>query len=84
MWMGARGSAVVKALRYKPEGRGFEIRPGEWFLSSYLILPTDQGPGVFSGSIRNDYQRQRRMLLECTTRAEREADNPTAICELTV
>jgi hypothetical protein len=26
----ARGSVVAKALRYKPEGRGFEIRWGEW------------------------------------------------------
>jgi hypothetical protein len=34
-----RGSVVVKALCYKPEGRGVETRWGEWFLSSYLILP---------------------------------------------
>jgi hypothetical protein len=26
---GARGSVVVKALCYKPEGRGFETRRGE-------------------------------------------------------
>jgi hypothetical protein len=25
-WAGARGSVVVKALCYKPEGRGFETR----------------------------------------------------------
>jgi hypothetical protein len=31
--LGARGSIVVKALGYKPEGRGFETRWGEWFLS---------------------------------------------------
>jgi hypothetical protein len=26
LYMGARGSVVVKALCYKPEGRGFETR----------------------------------------------------------
>jgi hypothetical protein len=36
-YTGARGSVVVKALCYKPEGRGFETRWGEWFLSNYLI-----------------------------------------------
>jgi hypothetical protein len=41
----ARGSVVVKALCYKPEGRGFETWWGEWFLSSYLILPVTLGPG---------------------------------------
>jgi hypothetical protein len=30
---------VVKALRYKPEGRGFETRSDERFLSIYLIFP---------------------------------------------
>jgi hypothetical protein len=28
--VGASGSVVVKALRYKPEGGGFETRSGEW------------------------------------------------------
>jgi hypothetical protein len=28
---GARGSVVVKALCYKPEGRGFDSRGGEFF-----------------------------------------------------
>jgi hypothetical protein len=40
----ARGS-VVKALRCKPEGRGFETRWGEWFLSIYLILLAALGLG---------------------------------------
>jgi hypothetical protein len=26
LWLGARGSVVLKALCYKPEGRGFDIR----------------------------------------------------------
>jgi hypothetical protein len=35
---GARGSAVVKALCYKPEGSGIETRC-EYISSIYLILP---------------------------------------------
>jgi hypothetical protein len=30
-YMGARSSVVVKALCYKPEGRGFDSRCGEFF-----------------------------------------------------
>jgi hypothetical protein len=56
---GVRGSVVVKALCYKPEGRGFETRWGEWFLSSYLILPAAPGPGVYSASNRNEYQKHK-------------------------
>jgi hypothetical protein len=29
LFFGARGSLVVKALGYKPEGRGFETRWGD-------------------------------------------------------
>jgi hypothetical protein len=43
----ACGSVVVKALWYKPEGRGFETRWGEWFLSIYLILPAALGSVVY-------------------------------------
>jgi hypothetical protein len=35
---GARGSVVVKALRYKPEGRGFDSR-----LGGFLNLPNLSG-----------------------------------------
>jgi hypothetical protein len=52
---GARRSIVVKALYYKPEGRRFETRWGEWFLSTYLILPAALGTGVYSASNRNEY-----------------------------
>jgi hypothetical protein len=37
---------MVEALRYKPEGRG-------------LILPASLGPGVYSASNRNEYQKQK-------------------------
>jgi hypothetical protein len=56
---GAYRSIVVKALCYKPEGRGFETRWGEWFLSNYLILPAALGPGVYSASDRNEYQKHK-------------------------
>jgi hypothetical protein len=29
---------VIKILRYKPEVGGLEIRWGEWFLSTYIIV----------------------------------------------
>jgi hypothetical protein len=42
---------VVKALCYKPEGRGFEL------FSIYLILQDELDPGVHSN--RNEYQEQK-------------------------
>jgi hypothetical protein len=50
-----RGSIVVKALIYKPEGRGFKTWSGELIFSIYLILPVTLGPGVHSASNRNEY-----------------------------
>jgi hypothetical protein len=58
-YIGARGSVVVKALCYKPEGHGFETRWREWFLSIYLILPAALGPGVYSASNKNEYQKHK-------------------------
>jgi hypothetical protein len=57
--LGVFSSIMVKALCYKPEGRGFETRWGEWFLSIYLILPVPIGPGVYSASNRNEYQKHK-------------------------
>jgi len=42
---------LVEALRYKPEGRGFDSRWCHWIFS----LPR-YGPGVDSASNRNEYQ----------------------------
>jgi hypothetical protein len=50
---------VVKALCYKSESRWFEIRLGERIFSIYLILPAALGPGVYSASNRNEYQKQK-------------------------
>jgi hypothetical protein len=57
--LSARGSVVVKALYYKPEGREFETRGSELVFSIYLILPAALGPGVYSASNRNEYQKEK-------------------------
>jgi hypothetical protein len=44
----------------KPEGRGFETRVGHWISSIYLILPSATGPGVYSASNRNEYQKYKK------------------------
>jgi hypothetical protein len=49
---GARGSVVVKALCYKPEGHEFDIRWGK-----FLNLPNPSGrtrPWGYSASNRNE------------------------------
>jgi hypothetical protein len=52
---GARGGAVVKALCYKPEGRGIDSRWCHWNFSLTSFRP-HYGPGVDSASNRNEYQ----------------------------
>jgi hypothetical protein len=39
----------------------FEIRWGEWILSVHLILSATLGPGVYSASNRNEYQKQKKI-----------------------
>jgi hypothetical protein len=53
---GARGGAVVKALRYKPTGRGFDSRWCHWNFSVTKSFRSHYGPGVESASNRNEYQ----------------------------
>jgi hypothetical protein len=43
----------------KLEGHGFETRWTECIFSVYLILPAALGPGVYSASNRNEYQKQK-------------------------
>jgi hypothetical protein len=57
--MGVRGSVVVKAVCCKPEGCGIEARQDELIFLIYLILPAPLGPGVYSDSNRNEYQKQK-------------------------
>ena len=53
------GQAVVQfveALRYKPEGRGFDSRWCHWNFSLTEFFRPHYGPGVDSASNRNEYQ----------------------------
>jgi hypothetical protein len=43
---GARGGAVVEALRYKPEGRGIDSRWCHWNFSLTLSFRLHYGPEV--------------------------------------
>jgi hypothetical protein len=63
---------------YKPEGRGFDSRWGDWIFSIFLILQPYYGPGVDSASNRNEY---RESSPGCKGWPARKADNLTAICE---
>jgi hypothetical protein len=72
---------IVKALCYKPQGRSFETRWGEWIFSVYIILSAALGPEVHSASNRNEYQQQKIMFLESRARPVRKVDNLTGICE---
>jgi len=53
--MEARGGAV-EALRYKPEGRGFDSRRCHWNFSLTQSSWPQYDPGVDSASNRNEYQ----------------------------
>jgi hypothetical protein len=52
---GARSSVVVNATSRKVKGS----RPDKVNFSIYLILPAALGPGVYSASNRNEYQKQK-------------------------
>jgi len=47
---------LVEALRYKPEGRGFDSRWCHWNFSLTQSFRSHYGPGVDSASNRNEYQ----------------------------
>ena len=47
---------LVEALRYKPEGRGFDFRWCHWNFSLIQSFRPHYGPGVDSASNRNEYQ----------------------------
>ena len=47
---------LVEALRYKPEGRGFDSRLCHWNFSLTQSFRPHIGPGVDSASNRNEYQ----------------------------
>jgi hypothetical protein len=53
---GARGGVVVKALCYKPEGRGFDSRWCHWNFSETEFFRSHSGPGVDSAPSENKCQ----------------------------
>jgi hypothetical protein len=53
---GARVGIVVKALRYKPAGHGFDSWWCHWNFSVTHSFWPQYGPGVDSASNRNEYQ----------------------------
>jgi hypothetical protein len=53
---GARGGAVVEALRYKQEVRGINSRWCHRNLSLTQSFQPNYGPGVDSASNRNEYE----------------------------
>ena len=57
MCIGARGGVMVKALCYKPEGRGFDSRRCHWNFSLTESFRSHCGTGVDSTSNRNEYQK---------------------------
>ena len=54
--MGTRGGVVVKALRYKMAGRGFDSRWCHRNFSVTYSFWSHYGPGVDPASNRNEYQ----------------------------
>jgi hypothetical protein len=73
----------VKALCYKPQGRGFETRWGERIFSIYLIFPATLGPGVYSVSNRNEYQKHKNHVSgEGSDRCIGLTTSPPSVCRL--
>jgi hypothetical protein len=80
----ARGNVVVKALHHEQKSRGFQTNWGELIVSISRVLPAAGGPGVYSATNRNEYQKQKVMFLESRARPVRKADNLTTIFEPTL
>jgi len=55
-WEGHVVAQMIEALRYKPEGRGFDSRWCHWNFSLTYSFRAHYGPGVDSDSNRNEYQ----------------------------
>jgi hypothetical protein len=71
---GARGSVVVKALCYKPEGRGFDTRRGGF--ETNLILPAALRPGFTQPLTEMSIRKIKIiMFLGCKVRWVRRAAN---------
>jgi hypothetical protein len=68
-------------LCYKPGVCGFETQSGERIFSIYLILPAALGPGVYSASNKNEYQKQKNNVSGSKAWPVSRADSLAAICE---
>jgi hypothetical protein len=55
-------------------------RPDE-AIEIFNLLAAALGPGVYSTSYRNEYQKQKNIFLWCRERPVLNADKLTAICE---
>jgi hypothetical protein len=56
--------------------------PDEVIFLIYLFLPAALGPGVYSASNRNEYQKKKVIMFPGSkARRVRRADNLTAMCE---
>jgi hypothetical protein len=75
-----RGSLVVMALCYRPEGRGLETRWGEWISLIHLILPAALDPGVYSVSNRNEYKKQKNNVRPVPTTLPLSVNRLTTQC----
>jgi hypothetical protein len=53
---------VVTELCYKPEGRRFETRCGEWISLTYLMVPAALGSGVYSASKTHEAEAEKYCL----------------------
>jgi hypothetical protein len=53
----------------------------DFFFKIYLIHPAALGPGIYSDSNRNNYQKQKNNVCGNKAQPVRNADNFTAICE---
>jgi hypothetical protein len=68
-----RGSVVVKALCYKPQGRWFETRWGELISSIHLFLSAALGPGFTQPLAKMSTRIRKIMFLENKARPVRSA-----------
>jgi hypothetical protein len=71
---------LAEALYYKPEGRGFESRRGDFFFNSPNPSSRTMAPQFDSASNTNDYQKCSWGVKGC--QPAHKSDNLTAICEL--
>jgi hypothetical protein len=80
------GHAVAQWLRhYDTKRKVAGSIPDKANFEIYLILPAALGPGVYSASNRNEYQKHKIiMFLGSKVRPVHRADNLTAICEAIV